>query len=349
MYIYTNRPMEGEDGACFLYRGEGYESLGIRVHLKYADGRTRDVTFENTTNGRLILQGLDELSTDSVTTEDGVPQKFSAVYTLIRDNSNLANNPQETQGGAVINPMSLTITKEMKVYVLEDVFNNLKEVICAPYVETANNMSKIRAKYFGLYESGAIYDITNICTYVNVGGLQENGFGETQHITIRVPYGSAGQFRPYSFDILCFPDSKQVKVDNKLIRRIEANTQISQSFSGSFTKLGYLDSSNVFHEISIEALLALNASPDFSSKFDNVQPDYIQIRDVIDPTYIYTNIFNSIGSNGVGYTSTQGHELANYRPVLVEFIKININDDGSVSNIFKTNALLHYVLINHGA
>jgi hypothetical protein len=134
MYIMTNRPMETNEGACFLYRGETANSLEVRVYLKYADGRTRDITYENVINGRLVIQGLNELNTDSITTEGGETQKFSVVYNLIRNNASLPSSPNQTPEGAIINPQSLTITKDVEVFVLEDVFSNIEKVICAPYV-----------------------------------------------------------------------------------------------------------------------------------------------------------------------------------------------------------------------
>jgi hypothetical protein len=349
MYIRTNRPMETNQNACFLYRGETPEKLEIRVYLKYADGRTRDITFENTTNGRLIIQGLDELSTDSITTEGNTIQRFNVVYTLIRDNSSLPSGPSETQEGAIINPRSLTISKEVDVYVLEDVFNNLEKVICAPYVETVTgngnqelNGEKIRIKFFGLYESGAIYDITNICTYTNPGGLQENNFGVTQNIVIRVPYGNAGAFKTFNFDIICSVGSKQVKVNNQTVRLIEANRQSTAGFSGAFTKIGYVGTGNSISEVSLSALLN-----SIEVEFHNISPDYIVVRDIIDPTYNYTEIANSFGTSGIGYVTNQNHDIRVDKPVLVEFIKVN-TDDGMVTNIFKTGALLHYVRIVDG-
>jgi hypothetical protein len=348
MYVMTNRSMEGDNNACFLYRGETANKLEIRVYLKYADGRTRDVTYENVTNGRLVIQGLDELVTDSITESGDELQKFNVVYTLVRNNASMPQGPEETQGGAVINPQSLTITKEVKVYVLEDIFTNLERVFCLPYVQPAtggdyNQGDKIRARFFGLYENGAIYDITNICTYINQGGLQESNFGETQHISIRVPYGNAGNYRIYNFDIFCAEGSRQVQVDGQSIRVLEANRQSFAGFSGAFTKIGLAGGQGI-DEVSLASLLAAS-----EVEFHGVIPDHIRIRDVIDSTYNYTELANSFGSSGIGYVTTQTHELYNFKPVLVEFIKVNKEEgSGIVTSIFKTGAMLHYIKITDG-
>jgi hypothetical protein len=352
MYIMTNRPMEGDDNACFLYRGEDPSKLEIRVYLRYADGRTRDVTYENVTNGRLVIQGLNEITTDSITSEQvDQLQKYSVVYTLIRSNASLPLGPSQTPGGAVINPMSLTITKDMNVYVLEDVFSNLERVICAPYVETVSgnpggdlNGEKIRVKFFGLYEGGQIHDITNICTYTNPGGLQENNFGTTQALSIRIPYGNAGGYKTFSFNIFCAAGSKRVKVNEEQIRIIVADRQATAGiYSGSFTKLGYVSGANSIEEISLESLLA-----SAQAEFHDVTPDHIRIRDVIDTTYNYTELANSFGSSGIGYLSTYNHDIATDKPVLIEFVKVSTGEGGLVTNIYKTGAMLHYVRVVDG-
>jgi hypothetical protein len=347
MYITTNRAMEGDSGACFLYRGETANKLEIRVYLKYADGRTRDVTYENVTNGRLIIQGLNELATDTISQDGDTLQQFSVVYTLIRSNASLPQSPQETQGGAVINPQSLTITKDMKVYVLEDIFTNLEKVYCLPYVQQAtggdyNLGDKIRARFFGLYENGAIYDITNICTYTNPGGLQENDFGETQHLSIRVPYGNAGNFKVYNFDILCPEGSRHVQVNGQPIRVLEANRQSYVGFSGAFTKIG-LSGGTGIDEVALNSLLASS-----EVEFHGVTPNYIRIRDIIDSIYNYSEMASSFGGSGIGYTTTQQHEIVNFKPVLVEFIKVNFDENNIVTNIFKTGAMLHYIKVTDG-
>jgi hypothetical protein len=351
MYIMTNRPMEDNEGACFLYRGETANSLEVRVYLKYADGRTRDVTYENVTNGRLVIQGLNELNTDSITTDGGETQKFSVVYTLIRNNASLPSSPSQTPEGAIINPQSLTITKDVEVFVLEDVFSNLEKVICAPYVETVTGMEngglngeKIRVKFFGLYEDGSIHDITNICIYTNPNGLQENGFGTTQNLTIRVPYGNAGAHKNYSFDIYCPVGSKYVRVNGEsTVKLIEANRQSSiGGFSGSFTKVG-TGVSNDLAEVSLDYLFNLD-----EVKFHDVVPDHIRVRDIIDPAYYYTELATTFGSTGLGYKTTQKHEINTGKPVLIEFIKVNTNEDSLVTNIYKTGALLYYVRIVDG-
>jgi hypothetical protein len=347
MYITTNRAMEGDSGACFLYRGETANKLEIRVYLKYADGRTRDVTYENVTNGRLIIQGLNELATDTITQEGDTLQKFSVVYTLVRSNASLPQSPQETQGGAVINPQSLTITKDMTVYVLEDIFTNLEKVYCLPYVQQAtggdyNQGDKIRVRFFGLYENGAIYDITNICNYTNPGGLQENDFGETQHLSIRVPYGNAGNFRVYNFDILCHEGSRQVQVNGQPIRVLEANRQSYAGFSGAFTKIGLAGGTGI-DEVALNSLLTSS-----EVEFHGVTPNYIRVRDIIDSTYNYSELASSFGGSGIGYTTTQQHEIVNFKPVLVEFIKVNFDENDVITNIFKTGAMLHYIKVTDG-
>jgi hypothetical protein len=349
MYIMTNRAVEDDPQSCFLYRGETANKLEIRVYLKYADGRTRDVTYENVINGRLVIQGLNELSTDAISSEGDEPQKFTVVYSLIRNNAMMPSNPIETPEGATLNPQSLTISKEMNVYVFEDIFSNLEKVYCAAYIEPGSGSfdgstvgDKIRAKFFGLYENGVIYDITNICTYTNPLGLQENEFGTTQHIMIRVPYGNTGQFKTFSFDIYCALGSRQVQVNGEAPRILEANRQSIAGFSGSFTKIGTAGGDGI-NEVALSALLA-----EPTLEFHGIVPDHIRVRDILDSSYNYTELANSFGSNGIGYTTTSKHELANNKAVLVEFLKVNLGEGGVVTDVFKTGAFIHFIKLTDG-
>jgi hypothetical protein len=230
--------------------------------------------------------------------------------------------------------------------VLEDVLSNLERVICAAYVETVSvGVDKIRAKFFGLYAGGQIHDITNICTYTNPGGLQENNFGTNQTITIRIPYGNSGSFKTYTFSLFCASGSKRVRVNDEQVRLIVADRQATAGlYSGSFIKIGYVGGGNSVDEISLESLMASS-----QVSFHDVTPDHIRIRDIIDSSYNYTELANSFGSSGIGYISTYNHDIVTDRPVLIEFMKVNTGEGGLVSNIYKTGALLHYVRVVDGA
>ena len=51
MYIQTNQSYSGDDNAVYLYRGQDVGELEIETRLKYADGRTRSVSHEQTVGG----------------------------------------------------------------------------------------------------------------------------------------------------------------------------------------------------------------------------------------------------------------------------------------------------------
>jgi hypothetical protein len=221
---------------------------------------------------------------------------------------------------------------------MEDVFNDLEKVIFAGYVDTNN---KIRVRFFGLYSNGAINDITNIVTYTNPNGLVENSFGTTQNLAIRVPYGNAGQFKTYSFTLLCAVGSKQVIIDSSRARTIVSDPSATGAgqFSGSFLQLKLNDGAGTPQPVNLATLLS-----DASLQFHGQTPTHIRVRDIVDSTFNYTEIANSFGSSGIGYQLTPGHELYSDKAVLVEFLKISVDiGSGLVSNIFKTGALVHFI------
>jgi hypothetical protein len=345
MYIRTNRPMTNNTDACFLYRGENTGNLDIRVFLKYADGRTRDVTFENVINGRLVIQGLDEINSDIITGNNDAPQHFRVTYTLIRTNASLPPSSTETPEGAVINPMSLTISKDVDVYILEDIFSNLEKIIPAAYVTQNQNTleGEIAVRFFGLYESGNIYDITNICMYTNANGLQKNNFGVEQNLSIQIPYGNAGSYKSFNFTLYCAMDSKNVKINTNPIRVIYANLMNTGGglFSGSFIGIGKKDenNNNFINEDITNLMVALE-----ELTFHGITPNYFRVRDVIDSSYTYTEEASSIGPGGLGYLATQGHEPIKDKPVLIEFFRKNTDGQGNFTNIYKTGALVFYII-----
>jgi hypothetical protein len=340
LYILTNHPMgDGQynDTACYVYRGQSANSLEVRVLLKYADGRTRDVTHENIVNGRLTIQGLEEINSDAVTPPDAdeaALQTFTVVYSLVRSNASLPDSPEETEGGATIYPDSLTITRKMKVYILEDIHNNLEKMVYAPYKESVQGSTKIRMRYFGHYATGLIHDVTNIVQYVGQNSLLENGYGENQYISISVPSGST--MRAFNYGLYCAAEGEnRVKINGENYRYINVNID-------HFTNLYIDNESDSPSLLNIDDLLV-------EMHFNDIIPDYIRIRDVYDPQYYYTDYVPAHNLNGQVFNATFGHELSANKPLLIEFMKLTFESPFGtpvISNVFKTNAAVYYVRYN---
>ena len=349
MYVQTNQVYESAENACYLYRGQDINELEIATKLKFADGRTRSVSHEQTTGGRLVISGLDEISTDTVTPTGGTPQKFQVTYELIRSNASIGSSSSTTSTGAILNPASLTITKTISVYIIEDVFNDLVSFIPVGYVTlvSAGNY-KISLKFFGHYSNGAVHDITNIVSYTNSNSLVDNSFGVTQQLSVKVPYGNAGLYHNYSFTVFAptpTPTSaKRVIINGVDCRYIVANQSETGGgiYSGKFTGFRVYNEINAAMEsLDYAALLALPGVT-----FDNKVPTHVRIRDVIDPTFIYTGIVD--GSGGIYFTSSgSGHDIFKDRVLLIEFFYITVDQQGNATSVFTTGALAHYVTISN--
>ena len=62
----------------------------------------------------------------------------------------------------------------------------------------------------------------------------------------------------------------------------------------------------------------------------------------MDPTYVYTDIVEASNA-GIFYKITEGHELYQDKPLLVEFFNITIDENtGNATSIFITGAICHY-------
>ena len=350
MFVQTNQAYESEDNACYLYRGQSIDELEIVTKLKYADGRTRNVSHEQTVGGRLAIQGLDEISTDTVTGTGATPQTFKVTYELIRSNASIGSSSSTTDSGAILNPASLTISKSIKVYIIEDVFNDLVSFIPVGYVKLVSaGQYKIIMKYFGHYSNGSVHDITNIVSYTNSTALVDTSFGVTQSLSVKVPYGNAGLYKSYSFTVFSpVPtptSSKRVIINGIDCRYIVANEAETGGgiYSGKFIGFRvYNELNSAFEALDYTSLLTLS-----SVRYQDKVPTHVRIRDVLDPTFLYTGIVD--GSAGIYYTSSgDGHDIYKDRVLLIEFFYIETDAKGNATSVFTTGALAHYVTISNG-
>ena len=114
MYVTTNQ--QNADGSIYLYQGQNVDELEIQTTVKYADGRRRDVSAEETYGGRLVIQGLDELDVSTITGTGDEPQYIEVVYNMVRSNTSYSSNSSyNTDNGALITPASNTIKLQVPV------------------------------------------------------------------------------------------------------------------------------------------------------------------------------------------------------------------------------------------
>ena len=344
MYIQTNQSYSGDDNAVYLYRGQDVGELEIETRLKYADGRTRSVSHEQTVGGRLTILGLDDLNTDTVTAEGEDPQTFEIVYQLVRTNASMGTSTSQSETGATISPASLTISKTIKVYIIEDIYNELVKIIPAGYIaDAATGNPKIVIKFFGHYSNGSVNDITNITRYADDKVLINNSFGVTQNLKVSVPYGNAGLTKTLSFSITVptYDQASQnpVAISNEAPRFVTFdNTATSGGlYSGKFTSFEVYNTANGNYEtLDYQAMLARD-----DVRLGSHVPTHIRVRDVIDPKYTFTDIVDA--SSGAYFSTIgSGHEISKDRALLVEFFELAVDEGGRAVSAFTTGALVFY-------
>ena len=344
MYIQTNQSYSGDDNAVYLYRGQDVGELEIETRLKYADGRTRSVSHEQTVGGRLTILGLDDLNTDTVTAEGEDPQTFEIVYQLVRTNASMGTSTSQSETGATISPASLTISKTIKVYIIEDIYNELVKIIPAGYIaDAATGNPKIVIKFFGHYSNGSVNDITNITQYADDKVLINNSFGVTQNLKVSVPYGNAGLTKTLSFSITVptYDQASQnpVAISNEAPRFITFdNTATSGGlYSGKFTSFEvYNNATGNYETLDYQAMLARD-----DVRLGSHVPTHIRVRDVIDPKYTFTDIVDA--SSGAYFSTIgSGHEISKDRALLVEFFELAMDEGGRAVSAFTTGALVFY-------
>jgi hypothetical protein len=346
MYITTNRPISGVSNACFLYQGESVNDLEIRVYLKYADGRSRDITSEQTEGGRLVISGLDEISTAVVNAvTDTNIQSFTTTYTLIRSNASLPDTTTNTTNGATINPASLTISLTTKVYINADVSAIVDKILVAGYVTTNAGKKTINLKYYGHYDAGFIYEITNMITYVGTSPvLTEAGIGVIQTLVVQVPYGNASNYKQFSFTILVPTGSDYciINSQNAYFIYADASSNGSGHYSGRFTQFKtYSETNQVFQDVTLASLLTANTYTPVSGS--TITPNYIRVRDASNSQYLYTTYISD--ANLIYYTVTPGEELYTDKPLVVEFLYVVLDGNGVATSVFVTGAITVYTKI----
>ena len=153
---------EVEEDSCFVYSNDdATQVLNFRVFLKYADDSLVDVSDQRFTTGRLVIEGLDKIETSKITGPDDEPQTINITYYLAKDNSNLADG--ELAEGGNVDVGTFSITKKIKVYVKESLYDDIEKITPAGWINfpAGNPNQKIMLKLFGLYKSGVVKDITD--------------------------------------------------------------------------------------------------------------------------------------------------------------------------------------------
>lgn len=322
------------NGAFYLHQGQSVDELSIQVLLDYGDDLLKDISHEETNGGRLAIQGLDEIDTSVLTSESGASQKIIVSYTMVRSNVSYATqSAYSTNTGAIISPSSNTIYKEIEVNIVANDNIDLVDVIPVGYIitdlENTSDSTKItyryKFKFFGHYSDGTLYDITNLSTIYN------SDFNDTsitqQNITLQVRLGySSYTYKTYHFT--AYPPSdpsttSRVSFAEGETKQILYDTSKTAGgiYSGSFTGFKTVDSQGS-KILTPSQLITLD-----DAKYGNIEPNYIRIRDVKDPTFYYTDIVQP--SDSIYYKTNSEHPITKDTPILIEFYYITIDSSSN--------------------
>lgn len=346
------------NGAIFLHQGQSVDELAIQVSLDYGDDLHKDISHEETNGGRLVIQGLDEIDTSTLTADGAEQQSIVVSYTMIRSNASYASSSSyKTNSGAVIAPSSNTIYKEIPVNIIESENTDLVKVIPVGYIVTEQEntydsggnvigtleVNRIKIKFFGLYSNGTLYDITNLCSILS--GFSDTNIKNSQNIQVSVRLGY-NQYISNTYQFTVYPpgtttstggqelaSSNRVTFVQNVTNRITFDTTKTAGgiYSGAFT--GFKINQNV---VAPANLLGME-----DVKFGDIVPNYIRIRDAKDPSFYYTDIVQP--SDNIFYKTNSEHLLTNDTPILIEFYYITIDSASNKTiNVFVTGAVSYF-------
>lgn len=346
------------NGAIFLHQGQSVDELAIQVSLDYGDDLHKDISHEETNGGRLVIQGLDEIDTSTLTADGAEQQSIIVSYTMIRSNASYASSSSyKTNSGAVIAPSSNTIYKEIPVNIIESENTDLVKVIPVGYIVTEREntydsggnivgtleVNRIKIKFFGLYSNGTLYDITNLCSILS--GFSDTDIRNSQNIQVSVRLGY-NQYISNTYQFTVYPpgtttstggqelaSSNRVTFVQNVTNRITFDTTKTAGgiYSGAFT--GFKINQNV---VAPANLLGME-----DVKFGDIVPNYIRIRDAKDPSFYYTDIVQP--SDNIFYKTNSEHLLTNDTPILIEFYYITIDSASNKTiNVFVTGAVSYF-------
>lgn len=322
-----------DDDSTYLYVGESAANIALRVFVKYADGRTMEVTSESFGNGRLVIEGLDSITTEYATDDTHLPFELSIKYYLVDDNSNSGNT---------------SLTKIFKVYVKEDIYDSLVNIIPAGAISGEPNLptTKVKLKLFGLYQSGTVRDITpltkvdgrlvgydnavysaNTDTWDAINTMINTGSHE---IICKIPQGIANVIKQFRFTYETQTTHRRFIINSLNSKFINFN-----AYTG---KMSFED--NV-------SSTSLQTENEFvNTDGSKISPTHFSIKSAMNPEAIFVDKMSLDNIRNFTYNTATGRQPYTDMPLIIEFCKLTEGGDGVTVSVFVTNAALYYAKQN---
>lgn len=349
----------------FLYQGQDPSELQLNVMLKYADGRIRSITHEQTVGGRLSIAGFDTLDINKI--DLSFDKKIIFEYLLIKDNSLALGKLTTTPNGAMLSPAGLSIRKALPIQIIQNVYNRIVRIIPMPYIEEIVQQGKktgvyqIKIRFFAIFENGVLSDITPLVQWLP-GYVLKQDDTNLQTLKIQVPNGEPGNFIPHTFTIQCanFNNSTvlqklsstiMIKVDDKSIH--VSPVILSDNGNGMYT--GRAQGIYKLDGNGTESLAYKNINDIYDDTRTYIEdkgtgaktlPTHVRVRDLSDPNQFYSELvqLETFLHSGT-YVTMVGAKNRVYtgRPVIFEFVKVKTDQNGVAQSVFTTGAIVHYV------
>ena len=348
----TANQFDGEN--FFLYQGQDVDALELETRLKYGDNLWKDVSHEEVNGGRLVIQGLDEIDTSTITSAGSEGQEIDIVYQMVRSNSSFkSESAYTTDNGAVISPASLTIKMTKKVVIKQNPNINLETVIPVPYINPEVNANSgvteniVRIKYFAYYSNGTVQDITSLVTYSaagdsGVGSTDTSVSGATKTVVVSYPKGTPGQTGTLSFSYVVDASNGTIKINGKTnlaFVKYDPTQTSGNQYSGKFTAIAQGASYDSCSNVGLDTAIAFDGANLGNSP--NIRA--VRYRDVKDSTYYYTDTYTSPAAPAY-YKLTGDHVIYRGKPILVEYLETTTDNNSNIIASKVVGAVVHYAL-----
>lgn len=318
-----------DEDSTYLYVGESAANIALRVFVKYADNRTMEVTSESFGNGRLVIEGLDSITTEYPSDDNHLPFDLTIKYYLTEDNSNNKNT---------------SLTKSFKVYVKEDIYDSLLNIVPAGVINGEPNLptTKVKMKIFGLYQSGTVRDITpltkvdgrltgydnavynsNDDTWDAINTVINTGSHE---IVCKIPQGIANVIKQFKFDYETSTSHRRFIINGLSTKFINFNAYTGKmSFEENVSSTS-LASENEF----------------VNEDGSKITPTHFSIKSAMNPEAIFVDKMSLDNIRGFSFNTATGRQPYSDMPLIVEFCKLTEGGDGVTTSVFVTSAVLYY-------
>lgn len=331
-----------DDESTYLYVGESIANLALRVFLKYADNSTYEITPEQVSNGRLVIEGLDNISTEIPTDDTHLPYDITVKYYFL--DTNAENSEGKQEDGSEISNESNFISKNYKVHVKENIYDDVVKIIPTGYINGEPNLpeTKVRLKLFGLYQSGARRDITPLTKsndrLIGYDNAMYNDAKDTwdaansiintgsNNIIVKIPQGKTGAIKQFDFTMETSTAHRRFIINGENSKFINFN-----AYTGKMS----------FEEtVSSPALITAN---EFTNKDGSkVSPTHFSIRSAMEPEALFVDKVSLDNIRNFAYDTAIGLQPFTDMPLIIEFSKIIEGGEGVTNSVFITNVALYY-------